>query len=201
MAAPANAPTDWTQRLKAELMRDKRKTAVMALLLLVAVIVAARQVSRSADPASATAAGPTAPEGGVSEPPAPAALWGVPGAAGPPSRETRPPAGARTITRDLFAMKVSDFPVDQEVKVAAPPTTSTAPAASPEEIEAQQIRAQAQDLALQSTYISSQPTAIVNGQVVRVGDRLRGFQVVEITQGACVLVQKGVRVTLGMNNR
>jgi hypothetical protein len=53
---------------------------------------------------------------------------------------------------------------------------------------------------LQSTFIGSTPTAVVNGRVLRVGESINGFKVVEITARACVVEQGEVKVRLEMSS-
>ena len=60
-----------------------------------------------------------------------------------------------------------------------------------------EIFAQAQALSLQSTIISDVPMAIINGCVVRLGERTAsGFEVIEISACACTVMKDGVKVTL-----
>jgi hypothetical protein len=54
---------------------------------------------------------------------------------------------------------------------------------------------------LQSTIISDDPRAVINGQFVGAGELIEGFKVVEVTAKACVLVQDGVRVRLEILDR
>ena len=64
--------------------------------------------------------------------------------------------------------------------------------------EEQIIRAQARSLTLQSTMLSENPVAIINGQVLRVGEWINGFEVTEITAHACKVSKTDVTVLLKM---
>ena len=58
------------------------------------------------------------------------------------------------------------------------------------------IRAEAEQLTLQSTLIGQQPQAIINGRPVAPGETINGFRVLEVEPRAVRLVKQDVRVTL-----
>jgi len=64
------------------------------------------------------------------------------------------------------------------------------------------VRAQAQALSLQSTIVGDVdvPTAIINGEVLRVGDLINGFRVVDIAARTCTVEKANLRITLEMTN-
>jgi hypothetical protein len=66
------------------------------------------------------------------------------------------------------------------------------------EMERQAVLKQAKEMVLQSTMTSANPSAVINGRVLRLGEWLNGFQVVEISPRACKVEKRGVRVTLEM---
>lgn len=190
-----NVP-DWKTRLTAELRRDRKKTAVLAILLIVGGIVGGRAVVKCSVPASA--------EGAAEETQASVAQTDDSAVAPKSSSGMRPghkmyaPTGVRKITRDLFEPKLDFFPTEQPVAEA--PKECNEPVQD-EVTEAQAIRAQAKSaLTLESTVISTTPTAIINGQVLRKGDWIKGFEVIEVRNRSALVAQKGVQVILDMQN-
>lgn len=193
------------QRIAAEFRRDKKKSIALGLLLLVAVIMAIHLASEDSSPSRARAAAkavvrPIRTEG----PSTPAARESGTRARWLSKQESR----SAEITRDIFAPNPAYFPPEQkprtEAKVVREPGKGGAtskpagpPVPDPKEVE-RTVLAQAGSLEVQSTIASDDPTAIINGVVLRRGDWINGFRVVEITAGACVVAKKGVKVTLRM---
>jgi hypothetical protein len=100
-----------------------------------------------------------------------------------------------TIKRDIFAANPKYFP-----PVVKPDVASHAAPSGMDDINAERaaIQAKALELALQSTVVSANPTAIIEGQVLHVGDWVNGFRVVEIGSRQCTLEKSGVKVTIEM---
>lgn len=199
-----NVP-DWKQKLSVELRRDKKKTAILTVLLIVAVVVGVRTVSGSLSPSSAEASTSVAgvPEGqpSVSAPVSPV----VSRAAAPAdavldetwTKGARKNAQrTRKFTRDVFAIKLDYFPPAMEEAATQPASAPACDSSRDDEIK--EVRALAKSLSLQSTVISARPTAVINGSVLRVGEWISGFELVEITARTCVVAQKGVKVQLFM---
>lgn len=189
---------NFMKRLLAELKRDRKKTAVMAILLLVALVAVGRLFLRSAVPTKAAAAAPAAGKA------APAAR--ASSAQRSDSGEDRSGESGRervkylgpidtTIKRDIFAANPKYFPA-----VVKPDVASHAAPSGMDDINAERaaIQAKALELALQSTVVSANPTAIIEGQVLHVGDWVNGFRVVEIGSRQCTLEKSGVKVTIEM---
>ena len=204
MAGYAPAPTGWKDRLLGELRRDKKKTALMGVLLLVAVPLGVRAVLQSTGgapapvQAEAAAAAPAMPA--VSAAPAvPAAAPAAPQAGAPGGAALKSLQARTEVSQDIFAVKLQYFPQEQEpnVAVAAVPATQAVDANL---VRAAAVRARAKALLLQSTIISQRPQAIINGQLVGVKDTIQGFEVVEVSARSCILVQDGVRVHLDMKD-
>jgi len=205
MSGFGNTHPGWTQRLLGELQRDKKKTAVLLGLLAVAGFLGVRAIwSISSSPAGAagavvTSVSPAAPGNGAA-PSAEGALAQAAAKAAPAF--PRPAAPRRAASRDLFALQLDDYPVAQESKAALGAQTQPASQpVDPEQMQVEAIQAQARGLSLQSTILSATPRAIINEQLVGVGDKVQGFQVVEVSNRACVLVQDGVRVRLLMKDQ
>ncbi len=196
-----NVP-DWKQRLAADLKRDKKKTVLLAGLVLVAAAVALRSLS--------TEAGPEAAVGAVGEAAATPAPQGT--AATPPRLEAPDKLAMhqalgqeRKITQDLFKARLEMFPADETAKVDPTPMATTQKALpttgpSAAELEEAAIRAQATNLTLQSTMISETSTAIINGRVLRKGEWINNFEVSEILPRSCIVTQGKVKVVLEMKD-
>ncbi len=198
-----NVP-DWKQRFAADLKRDKKKTAVLATLSLVAVIMGARLLLGGGTPQEATAASEVQPPAADVQPAeAPAVATGT--APDKVGLHELLSDGQRKISQDIFKPHLEMYPAEQEVKIASVPVATTQeaqPATAPvdPDSEAKAIRAQATRLELQSTMISDVSTAIINGRVLRKGDWINDFQIIDITPRACTVAQNGVKVTLEMKD-
>lgn len=194
MDVPANQ--DWVQRLKAALARDKKKTIILTVLALVAVVMAARLLRTKGGPATATAetVAVVDDQAGDAEE---LALRGL------PIHESDEYIKRidHTITRDLFAFNQDHFtPVfTTPVETTDEPTAAPAETRSPPRINWQEIiTRQSRDLALQSTINSDIPIVVINGRVLGFGDVIDGFKVVRIDAGQCLLEKKGIKITLKM---
>jgi len=192
MASPNTYSGDWKRRLLEELKRDKKRTVLLAILVLVAIIVVGRQVVKAFGPVRAEAAGTTAVAG---RPAAPAAVKRA-APADPASPAPAGPVARRTVSRDIFTPGLELFPPDQTQ--AGKASVTTAPAVDEQAIKVKQITSQAQALALQSTVVCDVPTAIINGKVLKVGQELAGFEIVGIEARSCEVQKEGVRITLSM---
>jgi hypothetical protein len=60
------------------------------------------------------------------------------------------------------------------------------------------IRIMAESLKLESTMMGSQPTAMVNGQMVREGDVIAGFRVLNIESRELIVEREGIRLAIVM---
>ena len=198
-----NVPT-WKQKLAVELKRDTRKTFILGGLLVVAGIVAGRLIVKELTPAE-TYAGVSAAGGGPG--PSHAGLGTSVTVPAPPGRPTAGGASpasyvqqlSHNITRNIFWPNPDFFPPEPVVEPAKKVVTKvTVDARKETEAAIKAVRTQAGTLALQSTVVSDEPTAIINGRVLRVGEWINGFKVVEITSHTCALEKKGVKVILAM---
>ena len=187
---------DWRQRISAELKRDKKKTVILAALLFVAAVVLGRTLLSGVTPQQAKADGVES----VSRISEPAEEF--------VESERQAQAAVREyinqldhdLKRDMFAMDRDFYP--PEVPTERPELQGQAEPDPNQQRRAQQqlMQAQARALLLQSTMISNRPTAIINGRVLRVGEWINGFEVVEITPRSCVVAKNDVRIILNMKN-
>jgi hypothetical protein len=192
------AKKDLKARLLAELKRDPKRAVVMGVLGLVLFVLGGRLVLKQIGPSAATAAAVKATPKTAKKPLAP----GVGKAAAEAAARSAATAAQKVLLdRDLFRPNPAFFP---PAKPAAP-AVSTAKVVQDDPAARQaaakkKVLAEAHSLGLQTTMVGSSPTAMINGQVLRVGDVIRGFQVVEISSRSCTLVKDEVRVTLEMLN-
>lgn len=206
MAEPRNknAPA-LMHRVVAELKRDKKKTVVLGILVILAAVVGGRLLVRSLSPRQA----------GAAESPLAAARGGEGAKAGdaddaPPDllhlgeraahTAQRPGRRDHEFQRDLFARRPEFYPIEQPEKEATKVVAKSEPSADEKRRAAERlVRSQARSLSLQSTVVSSTPTAIINGRVLRTGDWINGFEITEITPRGCTVRKDGVDVQLQMS--
>ena len=199
MPAGKTRTSSWTRRLWAELTRDKKKVFLLVVLGLVALAMGIHLAFHGSAPRRARAAAqavvtPIRPGNDGEN------RWGGDKRRADWLAELR--ASQAKITRDIFEPNSHFFPVTEP---KAPPKKKTTrvvtsqPSAPDREAVVAQVRGEAVLLQLQTTIAGSQPVAIINRQVVRKGDFIANFVVVEITDRSCVLRQKGVDVTLEMH--
>ena len=186
-------------RLKGELAADKRKTVLLVLLTGGVAGLALKTFTASDMPAGAEAAGI------VEADPQPVDVV-LP--------EPRPDDGRRqrylaqldtTVPRDLFRIDRNAFtPIDPDAPIATDsPEQAAAKLAADAAVQARQraeakVRDRAAALDLQSAIGGPRPTAIIDGTVVTVGDRIEGLEVRHIGAGVCRVGAGEITVTLEM---
>ncbi len=187
--------SNFQKQLLAELKRDKKKTVIMAVLLLVAMVVIGRVVLKAGKPATASA--DTTVRNSTDPQPA---MSGEPDTA--ETGESDHDGKVRnlgpidtTITRDIFATNPKYFPPG---KIDGVPVEFASVKTDDVAAEREAILARARELTLQSTMLSATPTAIIEGQVLRVGETINGYKVVEIGPRQCTLEKNGIRVSIAM---
>jgi hypothetical protein len=188
-----------------QVRRDLKKVVILAVLLVILVVVGVSQTGRRAGPSSAAGAvtparhvgvGPSAGAGG----PQGAGRAGAAKLNGPTEDdEDLPDLSKQAVNRDLFLVSPLHFPPEEKAKAVPQAPVAENPAAK-REAEVRILQAQAKALTLQSTMVGAVPTAIVNGQVLRVGEWISGFQVVEIAARSCTIEKQGARLILELAN-
>ncbi len=196
----------WRANLGEDLRRDKKKAVILAVLAVVAVGVGGRLLLQKESPAGAGGATATA------------------GRSGQPDQTPAPPSTAsktaqavrdeyihemeRQVTRDIFSLDLDLYTLIELPKPKHAVKSTTAKPVKPARTREEIVRAQAKLLSLQMTIVSDTPTAIINGQVLAVGDMVKvntgddtrplRFRVIEITSHACVVAKDGLEVELRM---
>jgi len=222
MNAGENNSPEWLRWLKAELRRDRKKTTILAALALVAVVVVGRLVLRGQVPRHASAdVDPVVSAGGAGRVEPARDQAGVRprrggGDAWTCSRARREYLSGldRDVRRDIFRLSPEFLPPGQDSTGDATAVQadgqsepgwfgrigewiSRKRAQRREEMESiGVVRAQARSLRLQSTMLGPVPSALINGQVLRKGDRINGFLLKSIRSGSCTLTKDGVDVVL-----
>lgn len=222
MAEANKSQPDWKSRIKAELERDKKRTIILLVLLVAAGIFGGRLVVK-AIPGRAAAA----PEANALLPDKndaagdgwkPGSLGASVSTAVNARREEYLSSLDRTIVRDLFRPNPEVFPpvggdADYGNVNFGHQGQSTGwfqqvdrwigqrdRAQEDQVARARAIKAQAAALRLQTTMLGPSATALINGQVLREGDWINGFQIKSIASDFCVIVRDGVELKLRMGS-
>ena len=188
----------WKRRLMVELKRDTKKTALLGLLLIVAMFCVGRLIVGNTGPRNAVACPVNAvvrPSVMKMEEASPKVSGGLEDSA-PNDRVVKPVE--RKFERDVFEPDWDLFPRAKKDQSDDGEGRTGLNEVDEELVKARTVLEEADNLVLQSTVQSDQPTAVINGKVLRVGDRIDGFEVVEIRPEACDVRKNGVEVTLFM---
>jgi len=191
------------QRLIADLKRDKKRTYLLAALAVVALIMAVRLVLAPSGPSKASAgsaAGPALVQAAPVQQPAPS-----------PSQEAAPKTDRLRradlgVSRDIFRPNVEFFPLARAIHISGKNDPNSSPLSEDDmamnalEAHRQAVKSQAMSLSLEGTIVSDRPTAMINGRVLSVGDRVNDFEIVEITSDGCVVAKEGERIKLEKRN-
>ncbi len=195
----AGIVSDIIIRLKAEVLVDKKKSAMMGGLLAVVLFMGAKALSGGETPRTANAvsvAAATDTDEGELNPDSYGAIR---------SRELTEYLETldTTVSRDLFAAELASYPVVQTLDESITLNKSAAERADNSVVLARMrreaaIRNQAQRLTLQSTMTGGFPSAIINGRVIAQGQVIEGFIVRLVQPGSCVVTRGDVKITLTM---
>ena len=184
--------TNWSQRVTAEMHREPKRTSVLVVLVGILALMGVRLAVNAARPAPTEAVQALA-----AEPPQPTVDAEFDEISRRDSRRDEYIRQIdRTISRDIFMPNPHHFPPTEGPTARGPKAVTMDQAGQKQQAARQVVLAQAQALVLQSTVVSDRPTAIINGQVLRVGDRIAGFEVVEISSHACKVRMNDLMVEL-----
>lgn len=192
------------RKIKADLLADKKRAAVLGCLLLIALVVGVRAVISSgprravAAPRSVAAA-PNAAQAQVVRAPTEIVAALKPRPELPDARELR----------DLFTgplVIVAQAPPngDEGGKSEAGPADNPIEQPDPAAIRAR-LEEEASRLVLRSTILGASPMAVVrapgveHASPIRIGDQVAGFTLVEIHARAITLERDGMQVTIAQN--
>ena len=195
------------KRLVVELKADKKKAGLVAVLTIVAIFMGIRLAvsqggKNGSSPSEASASVSDLPSGGWGTVPYALGEGSVAGQSAEALRRTKYIKNIdRRIVRDIFEPNQAFFPLQDQQK-STPKLQNVAPVGNPVNERAAHenvIAEQAASLSLQTIIVGSVPTAIINGRVLRVGDWINGFEIVEITAQSCVVCKEKVQVRLDMH--
>ncbi len=201
---------DFTRRLKTEIRQDKKKTTLLAILLITAGIAGGRFVVICGPPDKASAAGSSDADKSLLSEDDGDTQAGWAGSSEFPAQEVDFTSMDRTITRDLFRPDTKYFPSADRAGESRRAGTASQPDQAQQLAEAKQqeqqkrmehiksIHTQAEALCLMSTMLGRSPTALINGQVLRTGDLINGFHLKSIAPDYCIVTRDGVDVKLQM---
>ena len=184
-----SAVPDWRTRLSMELRRDKRKTFILVTLVLAGAVLGGRMLVKGFGPSKASALQKAAPTAKIAVTP-----LAVPGTPSTSARDEYIANIKPGITRDLFKLSPELFPLTEPVKTAVKPKATTQPAKTDKEaLRKRRVAAitagvwsqAGKQLNVQSTITGSSPMAIINGKLLRAGDRIGGFKLVAVTSRTC----------------
>jgi hypothetical protein len=186
------------QRLRAALLRDPKKSSMMAGLAIIILIMVARMGSNGPPAATASFLRRSVAATSDLQSPAPMAVsnnavleW-----LAQPHRQ---------VERNLFAIKLDHYAragshgesVDSPEEPEKSPTDATDQERE-RQILLENLQSQAAKLKLQTTVMGSVATALVNGELVKVGDTVAGFKVVRIEARRVSVEQDGVVLEIEM---
>jgi hypothetical protein len=116
------------------------------------------------------------------------------------------------LSRNLFVINYDFFPQDGSAPAPvhvgqgdgfwdhiAKSMTARADQKREREVLVENLRAQALQLKLQSTVLGASPRALVNGQLVRVGDVVASFRVTKIEARRIVVEREGIKLEVRSN--
>ncbi len=101
------------------------------------------------------------------------------------------------LSRDVFALKA-----DRYERLKPVVTTAGIPKSQVEVVdampEAELVRRAARGLTLQTTVVGQTPRAMINGQLLAPGEKVGGFELLEVRERNVVMLMRGIRIELGM---
>ena len=174
------------QTWKAQLLADKRKLSFMLALGGVALLLWGRLMLKDA-PRSAVAE----PGYGVSDV---AADWADRAADNADAVGIVYVDLPKRIGRDLFAIDASSYERTPTSDAGGESAATTVMAVDDNQV----LRQALSELRLQSTMQGEQPRAVINGQSLSPGDRVKGFKLIRVEARSVILERDGQAVRLGM---
>ncbi len=180
---------DWKQSWQ-QLSKDKRKLSLVVVLLLIGLLLWGRLILTKDVPRTA-----------VADPVATSAEAGTAAETAPVVAAVRPVVHLTLtdqVERDLFELDPQRFPTTEHETDSGVNGTDEENDTAPNR-RVQRVGAEAAEaLSLQSTLQGAEPLALINGELMKVGDRVQGFTVTKIDSRRVTLRKDGVEVHLEM---
>jgi hypothetical protein len=102
------------------------------------------------------------------------------------------------LTRDPFQIDPSAFPKVEKPAESLPTAKSEVKPADVKPDAASLVRQAASGLALQTTILGDTPRALINGQLLAPGEKIRGFELKKVMPREVILEMNGVELRLEM---
>jgi len=203
-------------RLKVAILNDKKKAGVLAGLVLVALIMWVRASLVSSGPSRARAeSGSSATREASSEDASSESSGSGAGATGSEKEVVALPASP-ALQRDLFRPSPSLLPRSSQTDSSAGADAKSAIGndETPEQQERMRrvallrsVREEAERFRLRSVMVGANPIAVIErrgapgseGKVLRVGDKIDGFEVVRVERAGVLLSKAGVGIELRLS--
>jgi len=203
----------WQSKLNEVIRRDPRKAGILGVLLLVLVVMTGRlMLTGKTEPSPATASTVVTATGPGTD---------TPNLKAPGKKNTSVAmqrwlnGSSARITRNLFAVRLDYYPQSSAKGPISPtkqsPDEDKSPEQAADDLKDKQSRLQAmqqraKQLKIQSTMMSAQPRALINGQLVKEGDFVTSdpgegqatFKVLKIEPRRIVVEHEGVRLEILM---
>ena len=215
----ANPIKIYADKLVAQAKADPKKASILGVLTVIMIFSWYRMAASGGDSSSSSSAGPARASASVMPVRAGGSLL--------PDNLRAPTGVSATVqallewqrrpiaplSRNLFVINYDFFPQDGSTPTApvrvqhgdgfwdhiAKSMTARADQKREREVLVENLRAQALQLKLQSTVLGASPEALVNGQLVRVGDVVASFRVTKIEARRIVVEREGIKLEVRSN--
>lgn len=184
-------------RIKGELINDKRKLVMVTSLLAVALLLWGRLLLKDV------------PRTAVADPDQTAEAQAPSPRTTPAPQTDRPavvlPERALSGYRNIFAADPIYFPQFHQ-DPTEPEKVKTAPKSTPDPVDENErqrairelVLAEAGRLTLQSTMLGRRDRALINGTLLEVGQSIHGFELKSVQTRQATLIRQGIEITLEM---
>jgi hypothetical protein len=185
----------WLQQQKALLLQDKKKLGLIVGLVCVMLLLWGRLILKQVPRTAVATPAATASASTSSTPSTDALRRKVVNPDKPIVEVTIPPV----CQRDLFAVNLSEYPLQEEPQ-AKQEVSDTRKNNQPQpDAQDEQLKAMVGRISLQSTVMGARPAAVINGQIVQVGQTFEGMVLKEVRNRQVILDFNGRLVSLRMN--
>lgn len=175
------------RRLIRVVTADKKKLSIMMALMAVGLLMWGRLLLKNV------------PRSAVADDKNPVAHSGAAGIGGPSVKRPRVVVDLPTqVDRDLFAPHPLLLPavIDRVVPAVGP--EKSRPDSADGVDRAEVVRRASLGLQLQTTMLGDHPQALINGVLVSPGQKVQGFELIEVRPRGVVLEMAGIRLNLEM---
>lgn len=205
-----NTHPSMTQTLSQAVKKDPYKAGMLAFLALVLLVVLARVMLPSSNPVRRAIAAATGfPDAKDRD----AEVRRSREFAGKDEFEKFLAAPVAPISRNIFSVKLEYFPSDgsgpsqhtgtggekNSGDALAKLLTEQADQETRKEVLIENLRQQAGQLKLQSTFMGAAPRALINGELLGEGEVIASFRILRIEARRVILEREGIKLEISMN--